>query len=80
MHPFFKDVDWNLLEKKGIQPPFRPKIEQSNELNNFAKVFIYFIIKLIYVVIKVFTDEVPKETPVKNSKTQNYSDFTYIKQ
>ena len=37
-HPFFKDVDWNRLEKKEIDPPFLPRIEKTNELNNFAKV------------------------------------------
>ena len=34
------------MEKKEIDPPFKPKIEKSNELNNFAKV-IQLIIKIL---------------------------------
>lgn len=63
-HPFFKDVDWKLVEKKLIEPPFKPIIDKSNATINFAK---------------IFTDENPKETPIKNTKSLNYSNFTYIK-
>lgn len=25
-HPFFKEIDWVLLEQKKIKPPFKPRI------------------------------------------------------
>ena len=37
-HPFFKDIDWDLLVQKKIQPPFRPKITHPKDLRHFDKV------------------------------------------
>lgn len=25
-HPFFKEMDWALLEQRKVKPPFRPRI------------------------------------------------------
>lgn len=25
-HPFFKEIDWVLLEQKKVKPPFKPRI------------------------------------------------------
>jgi hypothetical protein len=25
-HPFFKDIDWDKLDKKLLEPPFRPAL------------------------------------------------------
>ena len=30
-HPFFEKVDWNLVEKKQIKSPFKPKVMKDNE-------------------------------------------------
>jgi len=40
-HPFFKSVDWNLLQLRKLSPPFAPKNRQSSEKDtaNFAKEF-----------------------------------------
>lgn len=29
-HPFFKEIDWVLLEQRKIKPPFKPRIVSSN--------------------------------------------------
>lgn len=26
IHPFFKTINWTLLEKRKVEPPFRPKV------------------------------------------------------
>ena len=34
-HPFFKDIDWNKIEKKEIEPPFFPEIDKNNIFKYF---------------------------------------------
>ena len=34
-HPFFKDINWNKIEKKEIEPPFLPAIDQRNIFKYF---------------------------------------------
>ncbi|XP_054408042.1 protein kinase C delta type isoform X3 [Pongo abelii] len=29
IHPFFKTINWTLLEKRRLEPPFRPKVVQA---------------------------------------------------
>lgn len=26
IHPFFKTINWSLLEKRKVEPPFKPKV------------------------------------------------------
>uniref|UniRef100_A0A8C2D445 Protein kinase C n=1 Tax=Cyprinus carpio TaxID=7962 RepID=A0A8C2D445_CYPCA len=33
-HAFFKDIDWNALEKRQVEPPFRPTVVSSLLLQN----------------------------------------------
>ena len=30
-HPFFKEIDWVLLEQKKIKPPFKPRIVSGSQ-------------------------------------------------
>ncbi|XP_048732224.1 calcium-independent protein kinase C-like isoform X2 [Ostrea edulis] len=62
-NPFFHDkIDWDLLEKRQIKPPFKPKIKSRTDANNFDK---------------DFTSEEPTLTPVDPSvvKTINQEEF-----
>ena len=34
-HPFFKDIDWDKLEKKEIEPPFVPEFDNNNLFKYF---------------------------------------------
>lgn len=65
-HPFFKDIDWDLLVQKKIQPPFRPKITHPKDLRHFDK---------------MFTKEEPKDSPNVNlgeqKNSDHYANFTY---
>lgn len=38
-HPFFKSIDWDLLEQKQIPPPFKPRLETERDLENFDPKF-----------------------------------------
>jgi len=38
-HPWFKDIDWDLLYQKKIEPPFKPRIAGDNFLDNFDEEF-----------------------------------------
>ena len=65
-HAFFKDVDWQKLSEKKIQPIFVPKIDSEMDLSNIDR---------------YFTREEPKETPTDDSvllKKDKFDDFTYI--
>ncbi|KAF5363555.1 hypothetical protein D9756_000848 [Leucocoprinus leucothites] len=38
-HPFFSGIDWNLLARKEITPPFKPVVESDESVNNFDPEF-----------------------------------------
>ncbi|MBN3298447.1 KPCE kinase, partial [Amia calva] len=38
-HPFFKEIDWVMLEQRRIKPPFKPRIKTKRDVNNFDQDF-----------------------------------------
>ncbi|XP_045385943.1 protein kinase C delta type isoform X2 [Lemur catta] len=40
IHPFFKTINWTLLEKRKIEPPFRPKVKSPRDYSNFDQEFL----------------------------------------
>ncbi|KAM8930357.1 protein kinase C delta type isoform 2-T2 [Pelodytes ibericus] len=40
IHPFFKTINWTALEKKEVEPPFRPKVKSASDYNNFDREFL----------------------------------------
>lgn len=39
-HPFFRGIDWDLIERKGMQAPFVPVIENGDtDVSNFDNQF-----------------------------------------
>ena len=43
-HPFFKNLNFELLEKKEIEPPFKPKTKGEDDYKNIDQVlFIDFL-------------------------------------
>lgn len=37
-HPFFDSIDWEKLEKKQVEPPFRPRITGDLDVGNIDRV------------------------------------------
>ncbi|XP_054879396.1 protein kinase C epsilon type-like isoform X2 [Poeciliopsis prolifica] len=62
LHPFFREIDWILLDQRKIRPPFKPRIKTKRDVNNFDQ---------------DFTREEPVLTPVDDSiiKQINQDEF-----
>uniref|UniRef100_A0A665V7I9 Protein kinase C n=1 Tax=Echeneis naucrates TaxID=173247 RepID=A0A665V7I9_ECHNA len=39
-HPFFKSINWPALERREIEPPFKPKVKAPNDCSNFDREFL----------------------------------------
>nr|XP_046240490.1 protein kinase C, delta b isoform X2 [Scatophagus argus] len=39
-HPFFRIINWPALEKKEVDPPFKPKVKSPNDCSNFDREFL----------------------------------------
>lgn len=69
-HPFFQSIDWRLLEQRGIEPPFKPRILSMTDTAYVPKPFI---------------NEVPADTPPTQSQLAgvpsaqaHFTDFTFM--
>lgn len=38
-HPFFREIDWDALEARKVKPPFKPRIKNRRDVNNFDQDF-----------------------------------------
>ncbi|KAJ8370548.1 hypothetical protein SKAU_G00105760 [Synaphobranchus kaupii] len=39
-HSFFKTINWVALEKREVDPPFKPKVKAPNDCSNFDREFL----------------------------------------
>ena len=37
-HPFFENIDWFKLERRGIDPPYKPRLNGDYDLSNIDRV------------------------------------------
>ncbi|KAM6169924.1 protein kinase C delta type [Rhynchocyon petersi] len=48
IHPFFKTINWTLLEKREVTPPFKPKVKSPGDYSNFDQEFLNEKARLSY--------------------------------
>ncbi|XP_062839367.1 protein kinase C theta type isoform X1 [Anolis carolinensis] len=39
-HPFFKDINWDAIEERTVDPPFKPRVKSPGDCSNFDKEFL----------------------------------------
>ncbi|XP_063329240.1 protein kinase C delta type-like [Pelmatolapia mariae] len=39
-HPFFKNINWTALERRQVEPPFKPKVKSPSDHSNFDREFL----------------------------------------
>uniref|UniRef100_A0A7N5ZPW1 Protein kinase C n=1 Tax=Anabas testudineus TaxID=64144 RepID=A0A7N5ZPW1_ANATE len=39
-HQFFKSINWPALERREVEPPFKPKVKSPNDCSNFDREFL----------------------------------------
>ncbi|KAI4903892.1 hypothetical protein NFI96_007897 [Prochilodus magdalenae] len=65
-HPFFQELDWEKLGNRELEPPFKPRIKSSEDVNNFDP---------------DFTQEEPILTPIEEAliplNQGDFKDFSY---
>lgn len=37
-HPFFREIDWEMLAQKDIDPPFKPRVMGESDISNIDRV------------------------------------------
>ncbi|KAE8611687.1 hypothetical protein XENTR_v10012558 [Xenopus tropicalis] len=40
VHPFFKTINWTALERRELEPPFKPKVKSPSDYSNFDREFL----------------------------------------
>ena len=77
-HPFFKDIDWKMLEQKKLQPPFVPRVRNSGDVSNFDTMFTRDNPEST-AEQKKFLNEIPNKAKNDNVSPSPYQNFTYVK-
>lgn len=79
-HPFFADIDWDLLSKKLITPPFKPKLKSAEDVAYFDPEFTNAPINNTS--LKNYATNLSKgfatSTPLSPSVQANFQGFTFV--
>lgn len=66
-HPWFKDIDWDALYRKEVEPPYQPNVKSDSSTENIQNSFV---------------NEIPVVTPTPNTlaplETDVFKSFSYV--
>jgi len=70
-HPFFAPIDWDKLESKKIEPPWRPDVGAEDDIRNISEEFTGEVVTL---------DNEDDDTDYKVTKKdqKSFANFTYV--
>lgn len=71
-HPFFNDIDWDLLRDKKIPPPFKPHLSSETDTSNFDPEFTNASTSIITKQFHLAS------TPLSPGIQANFNGFTYV--
>lgn len=71
-HPFFQDIDWNLLKTKNIPPPFKPHLLSETDTSNFDPEFTNESTSVLKKTMDMGS------TPLSPGIQANFKGFTYV--
>ncbi|CAK9440530.1 uncharacterized protein LODBEIA_P46020 [Lodderomyces beijingensis] len=71
-HPFFADIDWNLLKAKSLPPPFKPHITSETDTSNFDPEFTSESTSALKKQMEMAS------TPLSPGIQANFKGFTYV--
>ncbi|ODV79786.1 Pkinase-domain-containing protein [Suhomyces tanzawaensis NRRL Y-17324] len=71
-HPFFSDIDWNLLKAKSIPPPFKPHLTSETDTSNFDPEFTSESTSVLKKQMEMAS------TPLSPGIQANFKGFTYV--
>lgn len=79
-HPFFNDIDWNLLAKKLITPPFKPKLKSATDVSYFDPEFTTALDQngSLNERAAALARGYAASTPLSPSVQANFNGFTYV--
>lgn len=71
-HPFFQEIDWNLLKAKHIPPPFKPHLSSETDTSNFDPEFTNESTSVLKKHMEMAS------TPLSPGIQANFKGFTYV--
>jgi protein-serine/threonine kinase len=71
-HPFFNDIDWDLLRSKSIPPPFKPHLTSETDTSNFDPEFTSESTSVLKKQMEMAS------TPLSPGIQANFKGFTYV--
>jgi serine/threonine protein kinase len=80
-HPFFADIDWNLLAQKKVVPPFKPKLKSELDVSNFDPEFTNALNQggsLNARAAALASGINPASTPLSPTVQANFEGFTFV--
>lgn len=79
-HPFFSDIDWDMLTKKLITPPFKPKLKSETDTSNFDPEFTNALngAGSLNARAAALAAGIDTSTPLSPGMQANFKGFTFV--